>query len=63
MGWGDWKTDVLQAEQRKSFQEEGVGKRGKRRGARGLRRGLRIGSHTETQGGHGGLTRALLVER
>ena len=26
---GDWRTDILQAEQRKSFQEEGEGKRGK----------------------------------
>ena len=28
-GMGDWRTDILQAEQRKSFQEEGEGKRGK----------------------------------
>ena len=26
---GDWRTDILQAEQRKSFQEAGEGKRGK----------------------------------
>lgn len=45
---GDRRTDVLQAEQRKSFQEEGGGKRGKHRGERGLGRGLRIGSHGDT---------------